>query len=74
MTLDGVLGSTWTAIGTISEGTTSRLPVQTRRPTLSVRADGLSRVFTGCNSGRTTVRIDGVHALLRQHQGHPRGV
>ena len=59
VTLDGVLGSSWTAIGTISEGTTSRLPVQTRRPTLSVRADGLSRVFTGCNSGRTTVRVDG---------------
>ncbi len=57
-TLDGVLGSTWTAIGTISEGTTSRLPVQTRRPTLNVRGDGLARVFTGCNSGRTTVRIN----------------
>ena len=57
--LDGLLGSRWTGIATISDGTTSRLPVRTRRPTLSVRDDGLARLFTGCNSGRTTVRIDG---------------
>jgi heat shock protein HslJ len=57
--LDGVLGRSWTGIGTIAEGTTSRLPVRTGRPTLSVRADGLARLFTGCTSGRTTVRVDG---------------
>ncbi|HEX6151127.1 META domain-containing protein [Nocardioides sp.] len=57
--LDGVLGRTWTGIATISDGTTSRLPVRTRRPTLSVRGDGLARLFTGCTSGRTTVRVDG---------------
>jgi heat shock protein HslJ len=57
--LDGVLGRSWTGIGTIAEGTTSRLPVRTRRPTLSVRDDGLARLFTGCTSGRTTVRVDG---------------
>lgn len=57
--LQGLLGSRWTAVGTISDGTTSRLPVRTRRPTLSVRNDGLARLFTGCNSGRTTVRING---------------
>ena len=58
-TLDSLLGRRWTAIATISDGTTSRLPVRTRRPTLSVRNDGLARLFTGCTSGRTTVRIDG---------------
>ena len=58
-TLDGLLGRRWTAIATISDGTTSRLPVRTRRPTLSVRGDGLARLFTGCTSGRTTVRING---------------
>lgn len=57
--LDDLLGSRWTGIATISDGTTSRLPVRTRRPTLSVRDDGLARLFTGCNSGRTTVRVDG---------------
>ncbi len=57
--LDGVLGRNWTGIGTIAEATTSRLPVRTRRPTLSVRDDGLARLFTGCTSGRTTVRVDG---------------
>ncbi len=57
--LDGLLGSTWTAIGTVSDGTVSRLPVDTRRPRLDVGDDGLARLFTGCRSGRTTVRIDG---------------
>jgi heat shock protein HslJ len=57
--LEGVLGRNWTGIGTIADGTTSRLPVRTRRPTLSVRDDGLARLFTGCTSGRTTVRVDG---------------
>lgn len=29
------------------------------RPSLSVRADGVARLSTGCNVGRTTVRVDG---------------
>ncbi len=57
--LEGVLGRNWTGIGTIADGTTKRLPVRTRRPTLSVRDDGLARLFTGCTNGRTTVRVDG---------------
>lgn len=57
--LDGLLGRTWTVFGTVSDGAVSRLPVDTRRPRLDVAADGLARVFTGCRSGRTTVRVDG---------------
>ncbi|PKH44260.1 META domain-containing protein [Nocardioides alpinus] len=57
--LDSLLGATWTVLGTVSDGAVSRLPVDTRRPRLDVAADGLSRVFTGCRSGRTTVRVDG---------------
>jgi heat shock protein HslJ len=57
--LSSVLGRSWTAVGTISEGTTTRLPRRTARPTLNVAADGLARLFTGCNSGRTTVQVDG---------------
>lgn len=57
--LESLLGRTWTAIGTVSDGAVSRLPVDTRRPRLDVGADGLSRLFTGCRSGRVTVQVDG---------------
>ena len=57
--LDSLLGRTWTAIGTVSDGAVSRLPVDTRRPRLDVGADGLSRLFTGCRSGRVTVQVEG---------------
>ena len=57
--LSGVLGRSWTAVATIAEGTTSRLPIRTARPTLNVADDGLARLFSGCNSGRTTVQVDG---------------
>lgn len=50
-TLDGLLGRRWTAFATISDGTTSRLPVRTRRPTLSVRSDGLARLFRAATAG-----------------------
>ena len=56
--LSSLLGRTWTAIGTVSDGSVSRLPVDTRRPRLDVGADGLSRLFTGCRSGRVTVQVD----------------
>jgi heat shock protein HslJ len=58
--LSTLLGRTWTAIGTVSDGAVSRLPVDTRRPRLDVGADGLSRLFTGCRSGRVTVQVDGM--------------
>lgn len=57
--LSSLLGRTWTAIGTVSDGAVSRLPVDTRRPRLDVGADGLSRLFTGCRSGRVTVQVEG---------------
>ncbi|MFC7361498.1 META domain-containing protein [Nocardioides astragali] len=55
--LVGLLGRTWTVIGTVSDGAVSRLPVNTRRPRLDVGPEGLSRLFTGCRSGRTTVSV-----------------
>ncbi|MFC7494402.1 MULTISPECIES: META domain-containing protein [unclassified Nocardioides] len=57
--LDELLGRTWTLVGTIDGETVSRLPRGVNRPFLSVRADGLARLNTGCNVGRTTVRVDG---------------
>jgi len=56
--LTSLLGRTWTAVGTVSDGAVSRLPVDTRRPRLDVGADGLSRLFTGCRSGRVTVQVE----------------
>jgi heat shock protein HslJ len=55
--LDTLIGKAWTVVGTIADGATARLPVHTRRPWLTVAADGNTRVFTGCHSGRTSVRI-----------------
>jgi heat shock protein HslJ len=57
--LSAVLGRAWTAVGTIGDGTTTRLPRRSPRPTLNVAADGLARLFTGCNAGRVTVRVEG---------------
>lgn len=58
--LQTLLGRTWSVVGTISDGTTSRLPPRVRTPRLVVGADGLSRLDTGCNTGRTRVRVDEV--------------
>lgn len=74
--LAGVLGRSWTAVGTIADGATTRLPVRTARPTLNVADDGLARLFTGCNSGRTTVQVDGdtlSFANTRVTQGNCQG-
>jgi heat shock protein HslJ len=46
-------------VGTISDGRTVRLPVRMTPPRLDVRKDGTARVDTGCNTGRTVVRVDG---------------
>lgn len=57
--LAALLGRTWVVVGTLSEGVTRRVPDRGRRPSLVVGGDGLARVDTGCNTGRTVVRVDG---------------
>lgn len=56
--LESLLGRTWSVVGTISDGSTSRLPARVRTPRLVVGTDGLARLDTGCNTGRTRVRVD----------------
>ena len=58
--LQTLLGRTWSVVGTISDGATTRLPPRVRTPRLVVGADGLSRLDTGCNTGRTRVSVDEV--------------
>lgn len=58
--LGTLLGRTWSVVGTLSDGTTSRLPSRVRTPRLVVGHDGLSRLDTGCNTGRTRVQVDRV--------------
>ncbi|MEZ5093724.1 META domain-containing protein [Nocardioides sp.] len=57
--LEALLGRTWTVVGTILDGATERVPRSAGVPRLHVGADGLARLGTGCNSGRTVVRADG---------------
>lgn len=57
--LTAVLGQPWTVVATVDKGTTTPIPAGVRRPRLSVGADGLASIDTGCNNGRTTVRVDG---------------
>jgi heat shock protein HslJ len=56
--LETLLGRTWSVVGTISDGSTSRVPPRGRTPRLEVGTDGLARIDSGCNTGRTTVRVD----------------
>jgi heat shock protein HslJ len=53
--LQELFGKTWSAVGTIADGTTSRIPSVVRTPRVVVGNNGLSRLDTGCNSGRITV-------------------
>jgi heat shock protein HslJ len=46
-------------VGTIVDGRTVRLPVGWTAPRLGVRSNGLARLNTGCNTGRTVVRVAG---------------
>jgi heat shock protein HslJ len=56
--LSTLLGRRWTVLGTITDGATQRLPRRNGpRPTIGVRAEGWSRLNTGCNTGRTVVRV-----------------
>jgi heat shock protein HslJ len=53
-----LLGRTWTVVGVIDDGSSSRLPQSVTNPTLVVAASGDVAVDTACNTGRTTVRIE----------------
>ena len=55
--LEELLGRTWTVRGIVEDGVTSRVPSGVRNPRLEVGSNGLSRLDTGCNSGRTTVTV-----------------
>jgi heat shock protein HslJ len=59
--LTTLLGKTWTVVGTITDGTTRRLPVGgiPQTPTIRAAENGFSRVNTGCNTGRTRIRVAG---------------
>ena len=65
--LQEIFGKTWSAVGTMADGTTSRIPAVVRTPRLVVGNNGLSRLDTGCNSGRTTVTADDTSITF----GHP---
>jgi heat shock protein HslJ len=58
--LNTLLGRTWSVVGTLSDGSTSRLPSRVRTPRLVVGENGLARLDTGCNTGRTRVQVDRV--------------
>jgi heat shock protein HslJ len=55
--LSSLLGRTWVVVGTMADGAAQRLPRRNRPPSIGVRANGFSRLNTGCNTGRTVVRV-----------------
>jgi heat shock protein HslJ len=57
--LESLLGRTWTAVATISGDATASLPAEVTSPRLGVRPNGQARLSTGCNAGRTVVRVEG---------------
>lgn len=59
--LTTLFGKTWTVVGTIADGKTRRLPVGgiPQSPTIRATENGFSRLNTGCNTGRTRIRVVG---------------
>lgn len=57
--LEGLLGRSWVVVETIADGVVEPVPSGVRPPTLEVAADGAAQLFTGCNSGRTRVTVEG---------------
>jgi len=62
MTLEQVadaplVGTSWTLDSTIANDAVSSIPTGTKAPTLAISDDGSAQVFTGCNTGSTTVEI-----------------
>ncbi len=54
---ESVLGTTWTLDGIIEGDAVSSLPAGVEAPTLDLAEDGTVGVFTGCNTGGTTVAV-----------------
>lgn len=65
--LQELFGKTWSAVATIADEKTSRIPRGVRTPRVVVGRNGLGRLDTGCNSGRTTVTADATSISF----GHP---
>jgi len=65
--LQQLLGKTWTVVATMADGKTDRIPQSITRPRIVAGADGLSRLNTSCNTGRTTVTVDETSITF----GHP---
>lgn len=58
--LDDAFARTWTLTTIIDGDTAASVPASLdRTPTIVVDADGQAQVDTGCNTGRTTVDVDG---------------
>ena len=52
-----VSGTKWTLDGLIEGDAVSSLPAGVEAPTLDIAEDGTANVFTGCNTGGTTVTV-----------------
>ncbi len=50
-------GTAWTLDGLIADDAVSSLPDGAEPPTLTIGEDGSAQLFTGCNTGSTTVAI-----------------
>ena len=57
--LEALLGQRWLVVETIAAGIVERVPTSVRQPELDVAADGTVLLFPGCNTGRTSVEVDG---------------
>jgi heat shock protein HslJ len=65
--LQEIFAKTWRLTGTITDGSMSRVPNAMRRPGVTLGANGLGRLDTGCNSGRITATADETSITF----GHP---
>ena len=52
-----VVGTDWTLTGTVAGGAVTSVPAGVKAPTLMIAKDGTAQLFTGCNSGSSTVKV-----------------
>lgn len=52
-----IADTAWTLTGTIANEAVSGVSMDTKPPTLLIAEDGAAQVFTGCNTGSTTVEV-----------------